>query len=76
MYVIRSYYENIHVAADRVEEMVTAFTVHIAVSPFGNHREIRVDGFERRGHGQGTSVKAPEHIDVEVVECFCRLSDA
>src|SRR5690606_37027715 len=67
---------DVHVAPDRVQEVVPADGVAVAVAPGGQHRQVAVGQLQAHGRRQRAPVHDVEVVAVDVVADFARAADA
>jgi hypothetical protein len=67
---------DIGIAAQRMEEMVAAFSVTVAFSGNDDGCQVRIGHVDAQGRRNGSSVQSIEKITVEIVGQFGGLPDA
>jgi hypothetical protein len=66
---------DVMIAAQRVEEVIPALSVAIAVTAHSENRQLRIGHLGPGSRGERSAVKDVEHVAVEVVRQFARLAD-
>jgi hypothetical protein len=75
-FVIMDYHRNIWIAAQRMDEMVAAFTVTVAFSGDDDGCQSRIGHMDAQGSREGSSVQSIKKITVEIVRQFGGLPDS